>query len=294
MTEQTVPSPPVEWLRQLAAEARFGAGDRRGTANLIDDAARSRARAAIVTADSVSLSRPMASGPSMRADGRPAFSLEIFHQDGPIIAGSDHLELDCHSHLNTHLDGLNHMGMDGTWYSGWVPGDPAAPSIADFGEQGLVTRAVHVDIPAVRGTPWVGVDRPVAGDDIEAALAATGTEFVPGDALLLDMGRDRWEAAGNDFSHEGTPGIGLDGAHWIVDHGVSMVCWDFLDAFHPDQPFVPVHMLLWAIGLILVDNCHFPRLRHALPAGRSTGCLVVAPLPIPGATGNNVNPLVLL
>jgi kynurenine formamidase len=294
MAEQRVPSPPVEWLRELAAEQRFGPRDRRGTANLIDAAARRRAREAITTADSVSLSRPLASGPSVRGDDRPAFALEIFYQEGPIISGSDHLELDCHSHLNTHLDGLNHMGMDGTWYSGWVPGDPEAPSIAEFASRGLVTRGIHVDIPALRGTGWVDVEHPVTGADIDGALAAKGVEFIAGDALLLDMGRDRWEAEGGAFSHDGTPGIGIDGASWIAEHGVSLLCWDFLDAFHPDQAFVPVHMLLWAIGLLLVDNCDFSRLRAALPPDRAAGALVVAPLDIEGATGNNVNPIVLL
>ena len=79
----------------------------------------------------------------------------------------------------------------------------------------------------------------------------------------------------------------------IAEHGVSIVCWDFLDAFHPDEPLAPVHMLNWAIGLVLVDNCDFGRLRAAGGAPGSTGALVVAPLPIEGATGNNVNPLLL-
>lgn len=294
MATSSFPSPPLEWLRGLAAEQRHGPGDRLGSANLIDDQARRRARDAIETGQSVSLSRPLSGGPSVRGDDRPAFTLEIFHQDGPIIAGSDHLELDCHSRLNTHLDGLNHMGIDDTWYAGWRPGDPAGPSIADFAASGLVTRGVHVDIPALRGVPWVEVDRPVTGADIDAALAASAVEFAPGDALLLDMGRDRFEAEGHTATNEASPGIGIDGARWIADHGVSLLCWDFLDAFHPKQPFVPVHLLLWAIGLLLVDNCEFSRLREALPAGRSTGALVVAPLAISGATGSNVNPLLVL
>ena len=53
-------------------------------------------------------------------------------------------------------------------------------------------------------------------------------------------------------------------------------------------------MLNWAIGLVLVDNCDHSRLRAGLAPGQATGALVVSPLPIDGATGNNVNPLVLL
>jgi kynurenine formamidase len=284
----------LEWLRALARSRHFGADDRLGTANLVDDRARGRARDAIRSGRSVSLARTLTNGPNSRGDERPGFALEVFHTDGPIGAGTDHVELDCHGTANTHLDGLNHMGIDGTWYGGRPMGDPDSPSIAEFARHGLVTRAVHVDIPAVRGTPWVDIDVAVTGEDLDRALAATGTSFEPGDALLLDMGRDRFEAAGHVFGGPRRPGIGFDGARWIVEHGVSVLCWDFLDAFHPDEPFVPVHLLIWAVGLVLVDNCDHSRLRAALEPGRSTGALVVAPLPIDGATGNNVNPLVLL
>src|SRR6478736_9244223 len=121
----------LEWLRALARTQPFGAGDRLGTANLIDHAAHARARDAIRSGRPVSLARPLAPGANARADDRPVFSLEVFHTDGPIGAGSDHLELDCHGTVNTHLDGLNHMGIDGTWYGGWAMQDPTAPSVAE-------------------------------------------------------------------------------------------------------------------------------------------------------------------
>jgi kynurenine formamidase len=288
-----LPPDYLGWLRDLAAERRFGEGDRLGTTNLIDDAARARAHAAVATATPVSLARPLQPAASGRGDGKPAFALEVFTTDGPVAMGSDHVELDCHGKENTHIDGLNHIGLDGTWYGGYAYDDPDAPSIAELATAGLVTRGVHLDIPALRGTDWVDPDQPVTGADLDEALAAAEVTFEPGDALLLDMGRDRYEAAGNEWLVDHNPGIGRDGARWIAERGVSIVCWDFLDAFHADEPLAPVHMLNWAIGLVLVDNCDFGRLRAAGGAPGSTGALVIAPLPIAGATGNNVNPLLL-
>jgi hypothetical protein len=125
-------------------------------------------------------------------------------------------------------------------------------------------------------------------------LARAGVTFEPGDALLVDMGRDRFEAAGNETTPDHRPGVGEDGARWIEAHRVSVVCWDFLDAFGAGEPRAPVHLLNWAIGLVLVDNCDFSRLRHALEPGQVTGALVLAPLPVPAATGCNVSPVVLL
>jgi kynurenine formamidase len=285
----------LEWIRRLHADRVDAGPDPLGTAGLIDAEARRRAVAALQGGAPVSLSRPLCSQGNERNAGRPGFRLEVFFIDGPIAMGGDHLQLTCHGRDNTHLDGLNHIGLDGTWYGGFASSDPAAFSVAEFARAGIFTRGVHVDVPAVRGTEWVDPDRPVSGADLDAALEAAGVRFEPGDALLLDMGRDRYEAAGHRDDEAATiPGIGEDGARWIVEHGVSVVCWDFLDAVHPDEPPAPVHLLTWAIGLVLVDNCDHSRLRRALGPDRATCALAVAPLPIVGGTGNNVNPLALL
>jgi len=290
--ESVVAPEYLAWLRSLAAA--YPAGERRGTLRHIDDAAGARWRAAIRSGRSVDLCRELAEGMSNRGDGRPAFRVEVFYSDGPIGMGSDHVELDCHGVSNTHLDGINHIALDGTFCGGHIAGAPGAPSVAELARGGIVTRAVYVDVPGVRGVRWVDADHPVTGADFDAALSRAGVAVEPGDALLVDMGRDRFEAEGMQMAPEHRPGVGEDGARWIEAHRVSLVCWDFLDAFGGDEPRAPVHLLNWAIGLVLVDNCDFSRLRVALEPGQATAALVLAPLPIPGATGCNVSPIVLV
>jgi kynurenine formamidase len=288
-----------EWLAEQAARLRFGSRDRLGTANYIDDFARVRAAESIASGEPVSLARPLRASPSPRGDDKPGFSVEVFYTDGPIGMGSDHVELDCHGRANTHLDALNHIAIGGHWYAGWAVDDAEGPSVADLAEHGLFTRGVLVDVPLVRATPWVDADAPVEGADIDRALADTGVAFASGDALLLYMGRDRYEDAGNSFEglREGhaMPGVGRTAAEWIADNHVSMLCWDFLDSNHPSQPFVCVHRLIWAIGLLLVDNCELGAAARAGAAnGTAVGGLVVAPLAIPGGTGCSVRPLWIL
>ncbi len=287
-----VPAAYLAWLRGLAAAQP--PGERRGSLRYIDEAAARRWREAVRTGRSVDLCRDLGTGASSRGDGRPTFAIDVFYDDGPIGMGSDHVELDCHGVLNTHLDGINHIALDGTFYGGRPVGSPEAPSVAELARGGIVTRAVHIDVPSLRGAEWVDADAPVTGADFDAALARAGVAVEPGDALLVDMGRDRFEAAGRATTPDHRPGIGADGARWIEAHHVSVVCWDFLDAFAPSEPLAPVHLLNWAIGLVLVDNCDFSRLRAALAPGQATAALVVAPLPIPGGTGCNVSPVVLL
>ncbi len=288
-----------EWLVIQAERARFGPRDRLGTANYINAKARQRAAESISTGETVSLARPLRPGPSPRGDDKPGFAVEVFYTDGPIGMGSDHVEFDCHGRANTHLDALNHIAIGGRWYSNWEVDDRDGPSVADLAEHGLVTRGVLVDVPAQRGTPWVAADTPVEASDIDGALFQSGVAFESGDALLLYMGRDQFEAAGHNFDglRDGhvMPGVGRTAAEWIADHEVSLLCWDFLDSNHPSQPFVCVHRLIWAIGLLLVDNCELGAAAAAARANRTlTGGLVVAPLAIPGGTGCSVRPLWLL
>jgi len=286
------------WIRDRAA-AGGAARDRLGTARWIDAAARRRAAASVESGRTLSLARPLRPHASARGDGRPGFAVEPYYVDGAIGLGGDHLELDCHGIANTHLDGLNHIALDGTWYSGWAVDDPDGPCVADLAAVGLVTRGVFVDVPRLRGAAWVDADEPVGGDEIERALAASGTRFEHGDALILHMGRDRWEAAGNAYSDlrgpARVPGAGRSAGEWIADHGVSLLCWDFLDSNHPSQPLAPIHLLIWGIGLLLVDNCALSAAADALAAaGRASGALVVAALAVPRGTGCTVNPLLLL
>ena len=284
-----------QWLAAKGAEHRFGERDRLGTANHIDDDARQRAVAAMGRGRTASLARPVRPQPSPRGDERPGFSVEVFYTPGDVGMGTDHVEMDCHGRHNTHLDGINHIAIGDTWYSGWAVDGPDGPDVTDLAGGRLFTRAVLADVARFRGSPWIDEASPVGGDDLEGAVAQAGVELRAGDALVVHMGRDRFEAAGHDFAglpfDAGQPGIGRSGAEWIADHDVGVLLWDFLDTSHPDEPLAPVHMLVWAIGLILVDNCALTAAAEAMAAdGVGVAALFVSPIAIPGGTGCLVRP----
>jgi hypothetical protein len=297
--------PFEEWVQRLHATRRHGATDELGSLNYIDDAARARAREAIVTGECVGLAADLKPGPTVRQDGAQAFALEIYSSSAasgfPMPPGfamqSDHLELDCHGLSNTHIDALNHMGFFGTWFDGSaISTSTGAGSVYGLARFGIFTRAVHVDVAAACGGAYVEPDRPVDGADIDAALDAAGVTFQQGDCLLLDCGRDRFEAVHGPWpAAEPRPGPGPGVARWIERHNPSLLCWDMLDGDNDEQVIGPIHHLNWAIGLVLVDNCDFSVARAALhERSPGTAAIVVAPLPIRGATGNNVNPMLLL
>jgi hypothetical protein len=289
-----------DWIRALAASHLFGADDRRGTANLIDAAARARAAACIRTGNSVSLARPLLGGDHNTTATRPGFQHETWYEPAPDGTGwgQDHVILNPHGLANTHLDALNHVAVDGTFYGGRAVTEREQGSADVLAPDGLVTRAIHVDIPAHRGTDWA--DRPVDGADIDAALAGAGLAVAPGDAIILDMGRDRFEAArghmlgGPETGQDAGGGLSADGARWVASHQVSILAWDMLDSREAKAAHATAHILTWAIGLLLLDNCDFAAMRLAHgPGTKVAGALVVSLLAIEGANGVNLNPLVL-
>jgi kynurenine formamidase len=283
----------TDWFRTLARTAKFGERDRLGTANYIDQSVRARARESWSSGRSTSIARPIQVG----VDGTQHVPT-LHEQRLPLRIQTDDLASKPHGLLATHLDALNHISYDGSWYSGWPVGDVEGPSVADIAPEGLVTRGCYLNLAAAQDREWVDPDRPVGAADIERALARSSVRFESGDALLLDMGRDQYEAAGERVGSQWSsppeyrqPGLGADAAHWIAEHEVSVLCWDFQDAVHPDQPKFAVHGLIWAIGQLIVDNCHFGLLRPRVDSGQV--CVVIAPQAPSGASGVTVNPLVL-
>ena len=294
-----------EWVQGLHAARRHGADDELGSLNYLDTAARARARDVIVTGAAVGLAADLQPGPTVRHDGAPAFGLEVYATSSasgfPMPDGfgiqSDHLELDCHGLVNTHIDALNHMGFFGTWFDGCDNSTvTSAGSVHGLARFGIFTRAVYADVAAARGQAYATADRPIDAADIDAALEAAGVNFEPGDALLLDCGRDNFEAVHGPWpAAEPRPGAGPGVAEWLERHNPSLLCWDMLDGDNAAGVIGPIHHLNWAIGLVLVDNCDFSAARAVLSArSPRTAALIVAPLPIHGATGNNVNPMLVL
>lgn len=292
----------LDWIRSEGARSAADGAPRLGTLARIDESARLRGAREIRTGRVHSLGLPLSDGANLRRDERPVFQLETFYRQEPtgvftdpaIGSGTDHVRLDAHGIDNTHIDALNHTAVDGLWYGGVPVDDPDIASLAEFAREGVVSRAIHLDVAALRGAGWVPTEEPVEARDLQAALERTGRVLERGDVLMVDLGRDRYVADGMPLRAEQRPGIGESGARWIAEQPIAALAWDLLDAKHPDQPPAAVHLLNWAIGLVLIDNCDFSRARDDLAANRGAALFATAPLNIDGATGGNINPIVLV
>ncbi|MBO0909808.1 cyclase family protein [Arthrobacter sunyaminii] len=327
MTAVPDTDPLAPWVREIAAKHevdRHGTGQQcRGSVALIDEAARLRGAAHIKRGRVVSLEREVETRPAslaaerQRADaekgqwealglsempaGHGAVDLkEQIGVYGRAAHGGEVISYDPHGVHNTHMDGLAHIGADGTWH-GSIPVQNTATdedTMVNWAQHGIATRGVVLDVAAARGVEWITAEKPVTAAELDAALTATGVTLEAGDALIIYQGRDRYEAAGNVYPSGAAavarPGIGEEGAEWIAAQDPGLVLWDFHDARNNPRGALEVHNLIWAIGLCLVDNCLLgPAVAKLKAAGVSTGLLVAAPPAIHRSTGVLINPVLL-
>ena len=279
-------SPRVE-RSNVSNRGRWGPDDDRGTANLITVTSVLRAARCVRSGTVVSLSHDL--------DRERIQHRVLFTGLEPEVA-ADVITVAPHSLGLTHLDAPMHIFHDGEAYNGRHPGEVlrrdglSAGSIMAFAE-GLVTRAVFLDVARAMGEESLQEGVAVTGDMLDRALAHSGTELEPGDGVVVRVG-----ARVPTHLAEQRAGIGMSAVEWLRRRDVSIFGGDCCDVV-PSRDAVdfPLHDIGSVdIGLVLLDWMAVDRLAAVVQQeGRSDFMLVVAPLRIPGGTGSAVNPLAL-
>lgn len=146
-----------------------------------------------------------------------------------------------------------------------------------FIEQG---RSVEqLDLAALIGPAWVAefdVLREISAADLEKAAIPNGTT-----RLLLKTRNSRlWSEQPSVFD-EDFVGVSLDGAGWLIEHGVRLVGIDYLGVERCDSVSqgAPVHQALLGAEIILLEGLN---LSDVLAGAYSLICL---PVKIQGADG---------
>ncbi|MFB7587108.1 cyclase family protein [Streptomyces sp. NPDC056169] len=266
------------------------------------------AAAEVRAGETVSLAAPIETvrGPD---DPEPA----VHRMNGPIPGelGSDglHFALDrfamnVHGDADSHLDALCHVVVDGYLYGGvpasTVTAEGARRLSVDVLRNGIVGRGVLLDIPRLRGVPWLEPGDHVTSGDLTAAEAAQGVRVGPGDLLFVRVGhRLRRTELGPWDAARARAGLHPTAVEFLADREVTVLGGDGNNDTAPslaEGAAFPVHVLaIHAMGIHLMDYLSFEELVPVCArAGRWSFLCVVAPLRLPGATGSPVNPLAVL
>lgn len=160
-----------------------------------------------------------------------------------------------YTHMGTHIDALNHFGLNGEIYNGFS----AEEHLGDRGWQKtgaetippIIARGVLIDVAAAKGVEQLPDSYGITVEDLQTALARQGIQLAPGDVALIRGGR--MHAWPDDEGYVlDQPGLTLPAARWLAeDQQVMAIGGDNLSLEHfpvaeGSETWVPVHTYLLA------------------------------------------------
>ncbi|AJO79592.1 cyclase family protein [Pseudomonas chlororaphis] len=219
----------------------WGPKDEIGRLNLITEQSRAAIMARVSGAQAYDLAVDYYVGmPSWQAAGDPPYQMWMTHTPhGNVIADpmqvgeamNRHVSytgsaVSMYAHMGTHIDALNHFGLDGKIWNGFradqhlgdrgwnVTGAEKLPPI--------VARGVLIDVAAAKGVDMLADNYRVTRADLQAALKAQQVSLEKGDVVLIRTGRMRdYDKAQAYMANP--PGMSLDAAKFLVEEGGAMV-----------------------------------------------------------------------
>ncbi|MEV6106971.1 cyclase family protein [Streptomyces sp. NPDC051940] len=294
---------------RLRREGAPSTGDgRRGALRRLTPERVAKAVAEVRLGRTVSLAAPIETVPGPD-DPEPA----VHRMTGPsahdlraegLHFATDRFAMNVHGDADSHLDALCHVVFDGELYGGvpasTVTAERARTLSVDLLQDGIVGRGVLLDIPRLRGVPWLEPGDHVTADDLTAAESSQGVGVGPGDLLFVRVGhRLRRTELGPWNAAKARVGLHPTAVGFLAERQVAVLGGDGNNDTAPsavEDIGFPVHVLaMRALGIHLMDYLQFEDLAPlCAQTGRWSFLCALAPLRLPGATGSPVNPVAVL
>lgn len=206
--------------------------------------------------------------PSWHALGDPRYQIWLTHTpngtvvDDPMHVGEQQNALvsytgsaiSMYSHMGTHIDALNHFGLNGKIWNGFE----ASKHLGDRGWKKtgaekippIVARGILIDVAAAQGVEMLPPNYRVRKKDLQDALRKQGVTLQKGDVVLIRTGRMKLYAQGDAYMHD-TPGLSLDAARFLIEEGGAMTVGADNLSFESfpsevEGNYLPVHTYLLA------------------------------------------------
>src|SRR4030095_6362549 len=288
-------------MKELSNWGRWGKDDQLGAMNLVTPAKRKQAAAQVKEGISVSLAHDTntESAPDNSQPYEHSMTLSGVGNRGQFSL--DKIGVSFHGYQHTHLDALCHMFWQGKMYNGFsqeeVTKDGATKlSIANL-KQGVFTRGILIDLPKLKGVPYLEPGTPIYPDDLDAWEKMAKIKVSAGDVIFVRTGRwARRAAVGPWDVSRSSAGLHASCAKWIRQRDVAILGSDVASDMFPSSVegvSHPIHQLvLVAMGVYIFDNCDLEALSDAC-SKRSRGefLLTAAPIAVVGGTGSPLNPI---
>ena len=214
----------------------------------------------------------------------------------------DMLSVSYHGFAHSHLDALCHIFHNGKMYNGFSREEVTQQGAKKLGignaKNGIFTRGVLIDIPRLKGLPYLEPGTAIYPEDLDAWEKKTGVKVKSGDVVLIRTGRWARRAKLGPWSvgGKGAAGLHVSCAKWLRERDLAVLGSDGASDVLPSQVegvSHPVHILmLHSMGVHILDCLDLEALGDkAEELDRWEFLLTVAPIPVIGGTGSPLNPL---
>ncbi len=287
-----------EVFKQVSNWGRWGNSDQMGTLNLITPAVRREAAKEVRVGVSVSLARDL--NPEKAVDNPEPF------RDTMNLGVDDKFNMDTytvnfHGFAFSHIDALSHTYYGDKLYNGFpvakITASGAGVLDTALYRDGIMTRGVLIDIPWLRGLPYLETNAFITAADLDAWEAKTGIHIHAGDAVAIRTGRWAYRDAKGPWDiSSASAGLDPSAIVWLRKRDAAVLIGD---AAHDAIPSAvegvdfPIHVLaITAMGMPMADQCNLEDVaKEAQKLHRYTFLLTVAPPRIKGGTGALANPI---
>jgi kynurenine formamidase len=285
-------------MKELSNWGRWGKTDQEGSINLITPAKRKAAAALVKEGVSVSLSRDLDTRQAV--DNSSPFSSKM----NPPVDGQfnmDEYRIFFHGFAHTHMDALSHVFYQGKMYNDFpetaVKTEGTEALAVNAYKNGILSRGVLIDIPRLKGVPYLETSAVIQPEDLDQWEKQTGVRVESGDVVFIRTGR--WARRADKGPWDiGTNSAGLSArcARWLKSRDIAVLGGDAAsDALPSRIPGVsfPIHqLLLVAMGTPMLDQCDLEELAKACASrNRWMFLFTAAPLRVAGGTGSPINPI---
>jgi kynurenine formamidase len=288
-------------MTELSNWGRWGKDDELGAINLITPTKRKAAAQLVREGIPVSLYHDAETQTAVD-NPRPFGHEMLVHAGTPdATSHSDSFSIAHHGLAHTHLDALCHYFYKDRMYNG-VPRSVVTASgsqklsVARM-KSGIFTRGVLVDIPRMKGVPYLEPGTPIYPEDLDAWEKFARVKIQPGDAVLIRTGRWARRAAKGPWpASEHLAGLHASCVRWLKARDIAVLGSDSASEVRPtgvEGMRGPVHtLILVAMGVPILDNCDLEQLGEATQQRkRWEFLLTTAPMSVAGATGSALNPI---
>ena len=290
--------PPADAQR---CPSKWGAGDQRGSGNLMKPQTVLRASRLIRTGEVIELghvlnaSMPLSAGRRFEVITKRTSPTPESNNRG----SNEELVISEIGQVGTQFDGFSHQTIGNSLYNCFKLDEISTRTgFTKLGIENvgfLMTRGVLIDVAALKGRDILPDTYEITVADLQAGLKRQNMSLEPGDAVIIHTGWGRlWDKDVARYG-KGNPGIGVPAAEWLARQNPMLVGADTPPVEvspNPDKKIsLPIHQIMLAVnGIHLLENLKLDE----LAAKRVYEfAFMLEPLKLQGATGSTVAPVAI-